>query len=113
MPEKARKNDFIHTISLLGSRIWVYFLAAMVSSIVIAYGFNMVLAFIQRNVMDAASSGEQDLLVKALLLAAITFFIGTPLWMITQYTVASISKKTMTRSRIRMFEQIVKLPVDR
>lgn len=113
MLEKTSKNDFIRTISLLGSKIWVYFLAALVSSIVIAYGFNMVLAFIQRNVMDAAYSGQGDLLVRALFLAGITFFVGTPLWMVTQYTVASISKKTMTRSRIRMFEQIVKLPVDR
>jgi len=113
MLEKTTKNDFIRTISLLGSKIWTYFLAALVSSIVIAYGFNMVLAFIQRNVMDAAYSGQQDLLVKALLLAAITFFVGTPLWMITQYTVASISKKTMTSSRVSMFEQIVKLPVVR
>lgn len=113
MLEKASKNDFIRTISLLGSKIWTYFLAAVVSSIVIAYGFNMVLAFIQRNVMDAAYSGEGDLLVRALLLAGITFFIGTPLWMLTQYTVAAISKRTMTWSRIRMFEQIVKLPVAR
>jgi ABC-type multidrug transport system fused ATPase/permease subunit len=113
MLEKTSKNDFFRTISLLGSKTWTYFLAALVSSIVIAYGFNMVLAFIQRNVMDAAYSGQGDLLVQALILAGITFFVGTPLWMITQYTVASISKKTMTRTRISMFEQLVKLPVDR
>jgi len=111
MLEKTRNNDFIRTVSLLGSKIWAYLLAAIVSSIVIAYGFNMVLAFIQKNVMDAAVTGEQSLLSQALLLALVTFFAGTPLWLITQYTVASISKNTMTKSRVKMFKQVVNLPM--
>ena len=109
MPEKTR-NEFARSISLLDTKVWVYFMAVFVNSIVIAYGFNMVLAFIKKNVLDAAMLGQQGLLARALLLAAVTFFLGTPLWLISQYGIALITKRLMTRSRVQMFEQIVRLP---
>jgi ABC-type multidrug transport system fused ATPase/permease subunit len=110
MHEKSNKNEIRRIFSLLDSKIWIYFIIVIISSLNIAFGFNMVLAFIQKNVFDAFITGEQGFLTKAFLFAVVTFVIGVPLWMITQYTLRSINKKTITRTRVKLFQKIVKLP---
>ena len=69
MSKPFRERELVRILSLLGPRIWIYFVAALVSAVVLGFSFNLVLAFIQMDVMDAAVSGEQALLRRALILA--------------------------------------------
>ncbi|WP_371804964.1 ABC transporter ATP-binding protein [Candidatus Lokiarchaeum ossiferum] len=110
MHNNQNKSETARIFSMLGSKIWFYVIIVIIYSINIAFGFNMVLAFIQKNVFDAAITGNFSFINKAILLAVVTFVIGVPLWMITQYTLRSINKKVISQTRINLFQKIVCLP---
>ncbi|MEE4193700.1 MAG: ABC transporter ATP-binding protein [Anaerolineae bacterium] len=112
MYKKFENKTFPRTVGLLGSKLIPYLLAAMTTSVVIGYGFNMVLAYISRNVLDASMENNQSLLVRALVLAGVTFFLGTPLWIGAQYLIARITKRSMNDFRVTVFGHIVKLPAN-
>lgn len=111
MPKSFRERDLVRVLSLLGTNAWVYFLAALISAVVLGFSFNLVLAFIQMDVMDAAVSGQQALLTRALILAAVTFLTGVPLLIGARYGIALFEKKALTSARVRTFRQIVDLPI--
>ena len=89
MLKSFREHDLVRVLSLLGTNAWIYFLAALISAAVLGFSFNMVLAFIQKDVLDAAVSGQQALLTRALVLAAVTFFTGVPMSTISYNSSAS------------------------
>ena len=110
MTKTTTESTFKRTMGLMGNRLPLFLTAALTTSVVIGYGFNMVLAFIARNVMDASMSNDQSLLVRALILAAVTFFAGMPIWLGAQYLTAVLTKKSMNGFRVRLFGHIIKLP---
>jgi ATP-binding cassette subfamily B protein len=111
MAKSFRERELVRTLSLLGPRIWIYFIAALVSAVVLGFSFNLVLAFIQMDVMDAAVSGQQALLTRALILAGVTFVTGVPLLIGAQYVLALFEKKALTETRVKAFQHIVDLPI--
>lgn len=112
MSKPFRERELIRILSLLGSRVWIYLIAALVHAVVLGFSFNMVLAFIQMDVLNAAVSGQQALLTRALILAAVTFFTGVPLLIGAEYVLALFQKKALTETRINTFQHIVDLPID-
>lgn len=112
MSKPFRERELVRILSLLGPRIWIYFVATLVSAAVLGFSFNLVLAFIQMDVMNAAVSGEQILLRRALILAAVTFLTGVPLLIGGNYVSNVFEKKALTKSRIDTFSRIVNLPID-
>ena len=69
MLSKIRKSDFVRVLLLLGPRKWAYGLWKLLSSSTIAVCFNIVLAFVMKDVLDAAVRGENALLMRALSIA--------------------------------------------
>lgn len=106
-----REHELVRILSLLGPHAWIYFIAALLSAVVLGYSFNMVLAFIQMDVLDAAVKGQQTLLTRAIILAAVTFLTGVPILVGTRYVIAIFEKKVLTSTRIRTFRQIVDLSI--
>lgn len=113
MAKPLRERDMIRTLSLMGSGLWIYFTAVLINAAVLGFSFNLVLAFIQKDVLDAAVNGQQALLMRALMLAAVTFLTGVPLLIATRYIIALFEKKVLTSTRVRTFHQIVNLPIKR
>jgi len=113
MAKPYRERDMIRTLSLMGSGFWVYFTAVLINAAVLGFSFNLVLAFIQKDVLDAAVNGQQALLIRALTLAAVTFLTGVPMLIGTRYVIALFEKKALTGARVRTFRQIVNLPISR
>jgi len=111
MPESFSKRDLASILSLLGSNAWIYFIAAMVNAAVLGFSFNLVLAFIQKDVLDAAVSGQQALLTRGLILAAVTYLTGVPLLIGANYVIALFEKKALTSARLQTFRHIVDLPI--
>ncbi len=111
MSKPFRERGLVRVLSLLGPKIWIYFVAVLINAAVLGFSFNLVLAFIQMDVMDAAVSGQQALLTRALTLAAVTFFTGVPLLIGSGYVIALFEKKALTSARVRTFRQIVDLPI--
>ncbi len=112
MSKPFRERELVRSLSLLGPRIWIYFGAALIHAAVLGFSFNLVLAFIQMDVMDAAVSGEQALLRRALILAAVTFLTGVPLLIGANYVINVFEKKALTKARVNTFSHIVNLPID-
>ena len=111
MPKSFEKRDLAPILSLLGSNAWIYFIAALINAAVLGFSFNLVLAFIQKDVLDAAVSGQQELLTRGLILAAVTYFTGVPLLIGASYVIALFEKRALTRARVQTFRQIVDLPI--
>lgn len=112
MPKPFRERELVRVLSLLGPRIYIYLMATLVSAIVLGFSFNMVLAFIKMDVMNAAVSGQQALLRRALILAGASFLTGVPLLIGAQYVLALFEKKALTETRVKTFQHIVDLPID-
>jgi ABC-type multidrug transport system fused ATPase/permease subunit len=112
MPKPFRERELVRVLSLLGPRIYIYLMATLVSAIVLGFSFNMVLALIKMDVMNAAVSGQQALLRRALILAGASFLTGVPLLIGAQYVLALFEKKALTETRVKTFQHIVDLPID-
>ena len=78
MLKSIREREFVRILSLLGPNAWFYFTTVLVRAVVIGYSFNMVIAYIQKDVVDAAVTGEQALLFRSLTLALVTLITGVP-----------------------------------
>lgn len=112
MSNSIREHELVRVVSLAGRSAWFYFVAALVRAGVLGFSFNMVLAFIIMDVSNAAASGQQALLNRALILAVVTFLTGVPLLIGAGYIIALYEKKALTRARMRTFQHIVNLPID-
>ena len=113
MSKKIRESDFTRVLSLLGSRKWAYALWMFLASATISICFNIVLAFVMKDVLDSAVRGESLLLRRALFIAGGTFLGGTPLFLFSWYMTNRCVLKTMTEVRVRVFSRIVDLPMSR
>ncbi|MEN8172632.1 MAG: ABC transporter ATP-binding protein [Chloroflexota bacterium] len=111
MPKPTQERELVRVLSLLGSKAWIYFIAVLISASVLGFSFNLVLAFIQMDVMDAAVSGKQALLNRALILALVTFLTGVPMLIGARYVIALFEKKALTSTRVQTFRHIVDLPI--
>mgnify|MGYP002640464320 CR=1 FL=1 len=113
MPKPFQKQELSDVISLLGKGTWGYFLTALIDAATIGFSFNLVLAFLKMDVLNAAVNGDQSLLTRALILAAVTFLTGVPILIATRYIIASYEKKAMTSARVQVFRQLTELPVSK
>jgi len=105
------RSELRRVFGLLGVRAWAYFGAVLISAGVLAFSFNMVLAFIKKDVLDAAVAGQQALLTRALVLAAVTFLTGLPLLIGARYVIAYFEKRALTRARVQAFRKVVNLQI--
>ncbi len=113
MAKPFREREIVRLLSLLGARVWVYLAAALVAAGVLGFSFNLVLAFIKKDVTDAAVTGDLSLLSRALILAGLTFLTGVPLLIGSHYLIALIEKRTLKETRVEAFHKIVDLPISR
>ncbi len=111
MTKPFRERELVRILALLESKVWIYLTASLVNAAVLGFSFNMVLAFIQMDVMNAAVSGEFALLRRALILAGVTFVTGVPLLIGARYVIALFEKQALTKSRVMTFKQIVDLKI--
>ena len=108
---KLREHEFIRVMAFIGSRSWRYYLALVVYALTLGICFNMVLAFILQNVLDAAVNGEQATLLRGVALAGWTFLGGLPVLTISNYWIKSCARKTMSEVRLQVFKHLEALPV--
>ncbi len=108
---RFRTNVLIRVMALMGRRFWPYAAATVIFSATVAVCFNIVLAFMMKDVLDAAVQGNRGLLVHALTLAAVTLLGGAPLEMVTYYTASVCIKRTLSDLRMRLFRHLSDLPL--
>jgi ABC-type multidrug transport system fused ATPase/permease subunit len=100
-------------LSLLGQRRWAYALWLLLAAGTLTTCFNIVLAWVMKDVLDAAVRRESALLARALLVAGGTFLVGLPAFLVSLYMMNRCVLEMMTDLRMRVFGRIVDLPMDR
>ena len=106
-----RDRPLVRVMRLMGKRFWPYATALVIFAATIAICFNIILAFLMKDVIDAAAQNDSALIRRAILLAVTTFLGGTPVLVGTRYLAAVCIKRTMTDLRTRAFHQLASLPM--
>ena len=109
--DRARTRVLVRVMRLMGKRFWPYVAALVIFTTTIAICFNIILAFLMKDVIDAAAQNDSALIRRAILLAVTTFLGGTPVLVGMRYLAAVCIKRTMTDLRTRTFHHLASLPM--
>ncbi len=113
MFQKLRQYTFIRSLGLMPSYIrWIFYPAMIVNQAVWTFFMNLILAFIMKDVLDAAVQGDIALLERAVYLAASAMFIGAPSGCFFSYVTQWCMKRTMTAIRKRTFTAVTALTMN-
>lgn len=108
--DNIHNSDFIRTLAFMPVRVrWIYYPALITDQAAIAFFLNLILAFIMKDVLDAAVQGEMALLMRAIYLAASALFFGVPLVVMTSYLVHASLSRTQETMRKQVFNSITSL----
>jgi ATP-binding cassette, subfamily B, bacterial len=113
MLPRIHKTDLGRLLGFMGPQLGPHLVSTLLHSAVIAFCFNIILAFLIRDVMNAAAQADQSLLRRAVILALVTFLGGTPVLILTHSLCVGYLKRTMTSLRVMLFQKITTLPVSR
>src|SRR5512136_1813352 len=96
MPRSFRKSTLVRVMALMSRRFWPYFISLVLFSGVIAVCFNIVLAFLMKDVVDAAILNNRASLTRAFILALVTFLGGTPVLVASYYICFVCVRRTIS-----------------
>jgi ABC-type multidrug transport system fused ATPase/permease subunit len=106
-------SEFMRVVGLLGSRKGPFALVMLTQALMIAVCFNIVLAWMIRDVVNGAASGNGALLTRAVLVAVGTFAVGLPLFLVGNYLSLRHVRWTMRDLTTRLFGHMLHLPMTR
>ena len=104
-------RDFLRMMSLMKKRRALYWLTLLLSSSVFAICLDIFMAYILRDITDAAVGNNMELLQKSVWLAAIMIVLSSVLVPSSIYTCIKCIQKTMTEVRLYLFEHLTELPM--
>jgi len=111
MISRIKGTNFVRVMALLGRRGWPYALGVVTWGVVLAFCFNLVMAFVFQDVLNAALAGDRALLLRAILLALGTFILGMPIATLGRYALTMAMLRTLTSIRTSLFRVISRLPM--
>ncbi len=100
-------------LSLTGRHFPTYAAALVVWGLTISFCFNLVMALVFQDVMNASTAGNMSLLLRGVALAVGTFAFGLPLGAFAQYLHAVALYQSKTAVREKLFAKVVGLPLPR
>lgn len=112
MLKKIRENDLFKVLSFMKKRMILYLTSVIIGNAITCVCFNIVIAFITKDVFDAVQKGEKLLIMKACMLAVSTFIIGAIIRPITSYISNLCVKTTMKEIRMKAFNKLEDLNID-
>jgi ATP-binding cassette subfamily B protein len=113
MISRVKQTGFVRVMSLLGRRGWPYALGILTWGVVLAFCFNLVMAFVFKDVLNAALEGDRTLLLRGVVLALGTFILGMPIATLGRYALTMATLRTLTAIRTNLFRAISHLPMCR
>ncbi len=112
MFKNLHSKTLIRILALMENRLWRFIFSVLLFSAVLAYCFNLVTAFVFKNVIDASISGDQSFLTRAIILALSTSTLGALMLMLSKVSAARSIWRTMKHLQEELFSRLVNLPVD-
>ncbi|WP_027629586.1 ABC transporter ATP-binding protein [Ruminiclostridium cellobioparum] len=111
MIKKLMKNEFVRVFRFFGKRFWIYALALLGDQIIIAICFNIIFAFIVKDLFNAAAQMNGELLNRAVIIVCVSTLSAFILQPICKYFFGVSVRKTMVEIRIKVFSKLQKLPL--
>lgn len=104
-------REFIRMILLMRKRAWIYFMALIISSAANS-GFNITLAFVNKELVNSAASGHIKQLNYIVVPAVIAFILICGIFPLFIFVKTFAIRKTMTELKSELFAHISNLPID-
>ena len=114
MLNKLRHHDVVRLLSFLQPNILGYVGLLLINALIVAVLWNIILAFILKEVVDSAVQGEWASLQRAFGFACVCRSLSAyRLGCYVQYRINVYTRKTLTHLRQRVFHQVVNFPMSR
>jgi ATP-binding cassette subfamily B protein len=110
---RSRGELFKRIVALTGRRFPLYAASLVIWGVVVAFCFNLVIALVFQDVMNASTGGDSRLLLRAVALALGTFLLGLPFWCLAQYGLSFALYRSKTDLRGRLFERVAGVPLSK
>jgi len=111
--ERIRRSRFVRVVGLTGREWWKYMLGVVIWGVVLAFCFNIVMALVFRDVLNASLAGDQSLLVRGTIWALATFVFGMPAACLGRHILTRATLRAVTALRARLFAGINRLSISR
>lgn len=108
--KNLHKDEFVKMLTLMGKNKWKYIIGLLGGCFCPA-SFRIISAFVNKNMINAATSGEVGLLTKALFLAIAALIFSCIIDPICRYMYNKSIKETMRDIRGMVFSHVEKLPM--
>lgn len=109
--KKLHKDEFVRMLTLMGKNKWKYIIGLIGGCFCPAF-FRVISAFVNRNMINAATTGETKLLTQALFMAMAALIFACIVDPIFRYMYNKSIKQTMRDIRGQVFAHVEKLPMD-
>lgn len=106
MLKEIKKNQFKHVMRFMGKRLPLYLITTTIDAAIVSVCLNIVLAFISKNVFNAAVKGDINLITKGIAIAGVSFLIGASLRPFMGYISKKCVRKTMTDIRVKVYKSL-------
>lgn len=111
MSRTTSASGFVPVMRLLERRLPIYIVGAMMRGLALAYCFNIVMAFVFQDVLNASMSGDSTLLVRGVVFALGTFVLGIPLVCFGWYVLVRAAYWQLAAVRSRLFARFARAPL--
>lgn len=106
-----KKGIFLRLFRMMPLRIrWTYLPVLAVEILNASVLLNIIIAFILKDVINAAISGDASIFNQALMKAGIAIIIGVPASSILSYIIDKSLAKNRTSIRVQVFNKMINLP---
>ncbi|WP_055669563.1 ABC transporter ATP-binding protein [Desnuesiella massiliensis] len=112
MIKKFRESEFIKTLHFMKPRIGEYTIGVLIDSALTSICYNIVLAFIMRDVINAIAYKDIMLMKRAFYVAVGSFLIAFILQPIFRFLYKACVRKAMAEIRLKTFEHMEDLKVE-
>lgn len=109
--KKGTINEFIRMLSFMKKRKWIYIIGLIGGTLSKAV-YNIISAFINKNMINAAVTKDISRLPKVFIMAAIALLMACILNPLCRYVFNKTIKKSVKDIREKMFSHMEDLPID-
>jgi ATP-binding cassette subfamily B protein len=106
MLKEIKKNGFMQVMRFMEKRLPLYLITTIIDAAIVSVCLNIVLAFISKNVFNAAVKGDINLIINGITIAGVSFLIGATLRPFMGYISKKCVRQTMTDIRVKVYKSL-------
>ena len=108
---KKQKGDLHNSVAFMEKRFFPYIIGVIGNNAIMAFCFNIVMAIIMKDLFNAASKGDKNLFLRAVIIAVASLLIAVIIQPIFVYISRKTQKLTMKKIRVRAYNHMTNLPI--